>query len=167
MQTPNGILKIVHGFPYAPDASFEEKCAVMRKTLTDLKTNGYDGIVTNVDITVGYADAASNPDTENGYLRSEESWRVLFKRMEICRELGLRIPEDISIIGFDDMPLCRYARPPLTTVRQDRTDLGKTAFSALWALTSGIPLSSMLLHSELIVRSSTAAPKKTDKKTAP
>ena len=77
-----------------------------------------------------------------------------------CRELGLRIPEDISIVGFDDMPLCRYARPPLTTVRQDRIDLGKSAFSALSALLSGIPLSTMLLRAELIERSSCAAPKK-------
>lgn len=76
-----------------------------------------------------------------------------------CRELGLRIPEDISIVGFDDMPLCRYARPPLTTVRQDRMDLGKTAFSAMSALLSGIPLSTMLLRAELIKRSSCAAPK--------
>ena len=76
-----------------------------------------------------------------------------------CRELGLRIPEDISIVGFDDMPLCRYARPPLTTVRQDRIDLGKSAFSALSALMSGIPLSTMLLRAELIQRSSCAAPK--------
>lgn len=77
-----------------------------------------------------------------------------------CRELGLRIPEDISIVGFDDMPLCRYARPPLTTVRQDRTDLGKSAFAALSALLSGIPLSTILLRAELIKRSSCAAPKK-------
>ena len=77
-----------------------------------------------------------------------------------CRELGLQIPEDISIIGFDDLPLCRYARPPLTSIRQDRSDLGKTAFCALWSLTNHIPLSSMLLHSELICRSSCATPKK-------
>lgn len=77
-----------------------------------------------------------------------------------CRELGLRIPEDISIVGFDDMPLCRYARPPLTTVRQDRMNLGKSAFAALSALLSGIPLSTMLLRAELIKRSSCAAPKK-------
>jgi len=77
-----------------------------------------------------------------------------------CRELGLRIPEDISIVGFDDLPLCRYARPPLTTVRQDRTDLGKTAFSALWSLMNGIPLGSMFLRPELICRSSCTNPQK-------
>ena len=71
-----------------------------------------------------------------------------------CRELGLRIPEDISIIGFDDMPLCRYSRPPLTTVRQDRMDLGKSAFSAMSAIMAGIPLSSIFLRAELIKRSS-------------
>ena len=91
MQLPNGVLKIVHGFPYAPGAPFEEKCAVMRKTLTELKEKGYDGIVTNVDIDVSYVDSLTDPDAENGYLRSEESWRVLFKRLEICRELGLRV----------------------------------------------------------------------------
>lgn len=76
-----------------------------------------------------------------------------------CRELGLRVPEDISIVGFDDMPLCRYARPPLTTIRQDRMDLGKCAFSAMSALMSGIPVSSIFLRAELIQRSSCTAPK--------
>ena len=71
-----------------------------------------------------------------------------------CRELGLRIPEDISIIGFDDMPLCRYSRPPLTTIRQDRMDLGKSAFSAMAAIMARIPLSSIFLRAELIQRSS-------------
>lgn len=76
-----------------------------------------------------------------------------------CRELGLKIPEDISIVGFDDMPLCRYSRPPLTTVRQDRNDLGKSAFAALSALMAGIPVSSIFLRAELIQRSSCVAPK--------
>ena len=77
-----------------------------------------------------------------------------------CRELGLRIPEDISIIGFDDMPLCHYSRPPLTSVRQDRMDLGKSAYASLSALMSSIPLSTIYLRPELIQRSSCAAPKK-------
>ncbi len=73
-----------------------------------------------------------------------------------CRELGLRIPEDISIMGFDDIPLCRYTIPPLTTVRQNRPALGKSAFYALSSQLSGVSLSTFLLHPELIERSSCA-----------
>lgn len=81
-----------------------------------------------------------------------------------CRELGLKIPEDISIVGFDDIPLCRYSRPPMTTVRQNRTDLGRCAFSALTALMSGIPISSVFLRPELILRGSCGPAKKSAKK---
>ena len=71
-----------------------------------------------------------------------------------CRELGLRIPEDVSILGFDDIPLCRYTMPPLTTIRQDRIHLGKSAFCALTSLMNNVAISSLLLHAELIKRSS-------------
>jgi DNA-binding LacI/PurR family transcriptional regulator len=40
-------------------------------------------------------------------------------------ELGLRVPDDISILGFDDIPLCRYTNPPLTTVAQDFESMGR------------------------------------------
>lgn len=71
-----------------------------------------------------------------------------------CTELGLRVPEDISILGFDDIPLCRYTTPPLTTIRQNRAALGKSAFQALSSQLSGVPLSTLLLHAELIPRAS-------------
>ena len=74
-----------------------------------------------------------------------------------CVELGLRIPEDISIMGHDDIPFCRYTMPPMTTIRQNRPALGKSAFYALSCQLNGIPLSTHLLHAELMVRSSTAA----------
>ena len=35
-----------------------------------------------------------------------------------CREAGIKIPEDVSIVGFDDLPMCAYTEPPLTTVRR-------------------------------------------------
>ena len=41
-----------------------------------------------------------------------------------CQELGKKIPEDLSIIGFDDLPMSPYTAPPLTTIRQDRPQLG-------------------------------------------
>ncbi len=74
--------------------------------------------------------------------------------MFYCGELGLRVPEDISILGFDDIPLCRYTTPPLTTVRQNRPALGKSAFYALSSQLNGVPLSTHLLHAELICRDS-------------
>ena len=71
-----------------------------------------------------------------------------------CRELGLHVPEDISIVGFDDIPLCRYTLPPLTTIRQDRENLGRSALYALINQINNIYVSSLLLHAQLIERSS-------------
>lgn len=74
-----------------------------------------------------------------------------------CQELGFHIPDDISIIGFDDLPICPYTAPPLTTVRQDRPNLGKCAFYALDSLLNGLPIGTVLLHAQLVVRGSTEA----------
>ncbi len=71
-----------------------------------------------------------------------------------CKERGLRVPEDISILGFDDIPLCRYTTPPLTTIRQNRSALGKSAFYAMSSLLNKVAISSLLLHPEMVVRSS-------------
>lgn len=72
-----------------------------------------------------------------------------------CKDRGIRIPEDISIIGFDDLPMTSYITPPLTTIRQDRTALGKCGFYALSCLLNKVTIGSILLRAPLIVRSST------------
>lgn len=47
--------------------------------------------------------------------------------MRIVKEAGLRVPEDISIIGFDDISLAKYVEPPLTTIKQDKELIGQQA----------------------------------------
>lgn len=68
--------------------------------------------------------------------------------------LNIRVPDDISVTGLDDLPISNYLVPPLTTIRQERFSLGKLAFTLLSQLIDGLPVSTTLLHSELIVRES-------------
>lgn len=74
--------------------------------------------------------------------------------MECCQAKGLSVPGDISVMGFDDLPFCKHNFPPLTTIRQNRTEIGKSAYCALSSQIEGVPLSTFLLHTELMQRSS-------------
>jgi LacI family transcriptional regulator len=73
-------------------------------------------------------------------------------------EAGLRVPEDVSIVGFDDIQLAPHINPPLTTLRQDKLGLGATTGDALIARIAGDPGRPSLrtLAVELVVRGSTA-----------
>ena len=75
-------------------------------------------------------------------------------------ERGLRVPGDVSVIGFDDVPDAGYYLPPLTTVRQDFRVLGRQALSTLADRMSGaIPAGRRVrVAPELIVRASAAGP---------
>lgn len=80
-----------------------------------------------------------------------------------CQELGLRVPEDVSILGFDDGPLCLFSSPQLSSIRQNRSEIGRSAFCALSSQLNQVPLSTMMLHPELICRDSCApAPERAD-----
>jgi LacI family transcriptional regulator, xylobiose transport system transcriptional regulator len=79
---------------------------------------------------------------------------------EAARRAGLRIPSDLSVVGFDDIPAARWSPPPLTTVRQPFADMGETAAHVLLALVSGKPAARnrVELSTTLVVRESTAPP---------
>lgn len=71
-----------------------------------------------------------------------------------CRDRGIRIPQDLSIIGFDDLPMTEYTVPSLTTIRQDRISLGKCGYYAMTCLLNHVPIGSINLRATLVERHS-------------
>jgi DNA-binding LacI/PurR family transcriptional regulator len=70
------------------------------------------------------------------------------------QDRGLRVPQDIAVVGFDDITLARYFRPTLTTVRQAISNGGEALVDALLAIVSGQKPRPQVLPTELIVRES-------------
>ncbi len=77
------------------------------------------------------------------------------------RERGLRVPDDISVLGFDDIPAAEGNRPALTTVRQPTTEMVERAFDLLLRARKGeeVPAENHVLPTELIIRRSCAPPR--------
>lgn len=76
--------------------------------------------------------------------------------MHACRESGLSVPDDISIVGFDDIPESAHFFPPLTTVRQNFAEIGRRAIELLLGeLRGDAGLSHEPIAPELVVRNST------------
>ena len=72
--------------------------------------------------------------------------------MRVCLDAGLRIPEDIAFVGFDDIPAARYGAIPLTTLRVDKQELGRTGVEML--VGGGAMPQEMVMGVELMVRES-------------
>lgn len=78
--------------------------------------------------------------------------------MRTIRAQGLRVPEDISVTGFDDLFFASYTQPPLTTVRQPMQRMGQLAMESLFKLLSGEEsVVQVKVEAELIVRDSTSS----------
>jgi len=86
---------------------------------------------------------------------------VAIGALNAARRLGLRVPEDLSIVGFDDTFQSRIVWPQLTTVRQPLQELGRTGVSLLMRLLEGqrVEALRMELSTTLVVRASTAPPR--------
>lgn len=80
--------------------------------------------------------------------------------LEAARRLGLRVPQDLSVVGFDDTFVAGWSNPPLTTVRQPLHDMGAVALRTVLRLTAGAALDShhVELATSLVVRDSTGPP---------
>ncbi len=81
--------------------------------------------------------------------------RVALGLYHALYERGVRVPDDISVVGFDDLPWSAYLGPPLTTVRQPGREMGALAARRLLgALQGGLPTRTTLVQPELVVRAS-------------
>jgi len=99
----------------------------------------------NLDIKEGYIQKGNNFDFQGGYdamlelLKLKDrptavfaaSDKTAFGAIEAVKSMNLRVPEDISIIGFDDIEACLYTTPKLTTIRQNCDEIGKKAADIL------------------------------------
>lgn len=80
---------------------------------------------------------------------------VAFGVVQAIHNHGLRIPEDIAVVGFDDVPLARYATPPLTTVHVPAVEMGRCAGDLLFTRIAGQPQEKhVLLETTLVIRGS-------------
>jgi len=103
----------------------------------------------------GYQAAASVAPTTTAVFSANDQMALgliagLFER-------GRRVPDDVSVVGFDDVPEARFYRPPLTTIRQDFERIGRVAVESLIRQIEGGPSERIApLDAELVVRGSTA-----------
>jgi DNA-binding LacI/PurR family transcriptional regulator len=131
---PAGIAPVVHRQLHSDD---EEACAAALRIL-------------------------DRPDRPTGVLCFSDV--VASGVVRAAEQLGLQVPADLSVVGFDDSPLARRLRPALSTVHQDIAEKGRLAAAALKdALTrprdeAPAPAERVVLATRLVVRDSTAAP---------
>lgn len=125
---------------------------VVRQPHADPQDNGYDGMQAILD-------SGGRP---TGILCFSDA--IAGGVIRALRDAGRRVPEDVSVIGFDDNPIARRMQPALTTVRQDAQGKGRAAAAALINAidhAGGRPARRgrhVLLPTELIIRDSTAPP---------
>ena len=80
--------------------------------------------------------------------------------LQAARERGIRVPEELSVVGFDDVEAAEIVTPPLTTVRQPLAEMGRMAVSLLERLIEGQRIEGLHveLRTQLVVRQTTAPP---------
>lgn len=83
---------------------------------------------------------------------------VAFGVIRAFQDEGLRVPEDVSVVGFDDHPLAEIWTPSLTTMRQDFAELGRMAVDFLLGRLAGVPVEATHSTPRLVIRESAAPP---------
>jgi DNA-binding LacI/PurR family transcriptional regulator len=120
-------------------------------------------------ISHGHFHVAEGIDRGRALLRLKDRPTAIFAGNDLqalgvyqaAREARLHIPEDLSVVGFDDLPVTRWVSPPMTTIRQPLLDMATAAAEMVVAMSRGEtpPQLRLELATELVVRESTAPPR--------
>jgi DNA-binding LacI/PurR family transcriptional regulator len=115
--------------------------------------------LTREDGRVAARDLLSRPDRPTAVFTANDMQALGV--YQAARELGLRIPDDLSVVGFDDVPAVAWVDPPLTTVHQPLAEMAVAATELALALGRGedVPQVGVEIATTLTVRESTAPPK--------
>jgi DNA-binding LacI/PurR family transcriptional regulator len=102
---------------------------------------------------------AEDPDVTAVFVANDQ---MALGVLRALHERGREIPREISVVGFDDIPEAQYFTPPLTTVRQDFSEMGRSSLRLLLELIqdTGQPPQRLTIAPELVVRRSTGPPAK-------
>jgi DNA-binding LacI/PurR family transcriptional regulator len=79
---------------------------------------------------------------------------LALQAVQAVRARGLRVPKDVAVVGYDDMPVATYSDPPLTTIHQPVTDAGIELVDALLSLLQGESAPPRTLPVHLVARAS-------------
>ena len=98
---------------------------------------------------------AEDPSTTALFVANDQ---MAMGALRALAEAEKRVPEDVSVVGFDDIPEAAFSQPPLTTIRQDFAALGREAVRLVLGAIAGEDLPSSLVPPRLVTRSSTGRP---------
>jgi LacI family transcriptional regulator len=141
------------------------------RRLRAVRDFGGDHQDATVEILPGGVNFADGYEAAERTLRSSATGVLAFNDLvamgliNALGERGVRVPDQISVVGFDDIPFARYLTPPLTTAAVPVTDLGEQAWHRMWDLLNGSdPGPTISLRPRIERRASTGPP---PKRTAP
>jgi LacI family transcriptional regulator len=146
----------------------ETQASVLERRTTFLERMEQAGHPVPQEWLVAYSfDPAKVREAVRGLLSARNRPTALFctndglalQTLLVASELGVRVPEDLSVVGFDDFPSAVQLAPPLTTVRQPLQQVGVNAVELLLQRIAGKTTPCLVVAPELIVRASTSTPR--------
>ncbi|MEW6306687.1 MAG: LacI family DNA-binding transcriptional regulator [Verrucomicrobiota bacterium] len=140
----------------------QERYEGYRRALTEAKINLDDKLVFHAGSTIEEGAKAALQmlnESPNATAVQTVNDLVAIGAANVFLDQGVRIPQDVSVMGYGNLLTSEYFRVPLTTVRQPKFRLGVAAMDLMTKLLRGEKVESQRLSAQIVVRSSTAAPK--------